>query len=104
MPIFDFLLNPDKDRSDVPHKRLPTEAIKTIGSGVAKLMPRGGVRHPDSMITNGPNRSLYLPKGRPISPIPGFTPTMGKHLLVGPEIHRSTMDLKHLRNIQKKRG
>lgn len=55
----------------------------SVASGVKKLMVRG-VRHPDDMITKGPNRSLYIASGgHPVSPVPGRAPKMDKSILVG---------------------
>ena len=58
------------------------KAIEILSSGLDHLIPKGGVRHPDSTITRGSNRSLYLPGDRPISPVPGSHPVMGKDLLI----------------------
>jgi hypothetical protein len=57
------------------------QAFDLISSGLEHLIPKGGVKHPDSVITRGQNRSLYLPGDRPISPVPGSHPVMGKDLL-----------------------
>ena len=57
--------------------------LGAIGSGLGKLLPKGGVRNPDSVITQGSNRSLYIPQGGFVSPVPGFKPTLGKNLLTG---------------------
>lgn len=61
------------------------EGLIKGGAGFAKrLVPTGGIRHPDSVITNGPRRSLYLPKGGGISVLPGVNPTgLNKSLLIG---------------------
>ena len=58
------------------------KVINLISSGLDHLVPKGGVKHPDSVITKGSNRSLYLSKGTPISPVPGSHPVMGKDLLI----------------------
>ena len=58
-------------------------AFDLVSSGLSHLIPKGGIKHPDSMITRGSNRSLYLPGSGFVSPVPGARPTMGKQLLTG---------------------
>ena len=71
--------------------RLPGRAAEA-GTGIVKgligaaghFIPRGGLQHPDSAITRGSNRGLYLPSGgHPVSPVPGMNPRMNKELLTG---------------------
>lgn len=57
--------------------------VDIVGTGLKHLVPTGGVKHPDSLITKGPNRSLYLPGKGVVSPTFGGTPSLGKGLLVG---------------------
>lgn len=52
-----------------------------LASGIGRLMPRGGVRNPDDMITN---RSLYMGSRGTPSPLPrGQRINSGKELLTG---------------------
>jgi hypothetical protein len=81
-----------------------SKALGGLGSGVSRLMPKGGIRHPDSLITQGPNRSLYLPSGEFVSPVPGARPVMGKSLLVGSGIKKTSDGLEKLREIQRPRN
>ena len=75
--------------------------LGAIGSGLGKLLPKGGVRNPDSVITQGSNRSLYIPQGGFVSPVPGFKPTLGKNLLTGYTQKKKTTDgLAHLRKLR----
>jgi hypothetical protein len=80
------------------------KALGKMGSGLAGLMPKGGVRHPDTTITNGPNRSLYIPGNGFVSPTPGFRPVMGRGLLVGSGIKKTSDGLEKLREIQRPRN
>jgi len=65
-------------------KKGSTERVfDLVSSGLSHLVPKGGIKHPDSMITRGSNRSLYLPGTGFVSPVPGIRPTMGKQLLTG---------------------
>ena len=77
-----------------------SKALGGLGSGVSRLMPKGGIRHPDSLITQGPNRSLYLPSGGFVSPVPGMRPRMGKELLTGGPGRKRNDGLGHLRRLR----
>jgi hypothetical protein len=79
------------------------KALGKSGTGLAGLMPKGGVRHPDTTITNGPNRSLYIPGNGFVSPTPGFRPVMGRGLLVGSGIKKTSDGLEKLREIQRRK-
>ncbi len=63
--------------------KVGAKAVVSVAKGLGSFITRGGVRHPDSMITRGSNRSLYIPSGHPVSPVPGRTPRMDKSILVG---------------------
>lgn len=77
------------------------DALSTLGTGIAKLVPRGGIRHPDSVITQGPNRGLYLPSGGSVKPIPGNIPGLGRTLLTGGPRRKNYDDgLGHLRRLR----
>jgi hypothetical protein len=64
-------------------KRSTEREFDLVSSGLSHLIPKGGIKHPDSMVTKGSNRSLYLPGSGFVSPVPGARPTMGKQLLTG---------------------
>lgn len=63
---------------------LSSGGLQFVGRNIGRLMPRG-IRHPDSLITQGPNRSLFLPgHGQGVSVLPGVKPNgLSKSLLVG---------------------
>jgi hypothetical protein len=63
-------------------KNTGRKAFDLISSGLEHLVPRGGVKHLDSVITKGQNRSLYISGGKAPSPVPGSRPVMGKDLLI----------------------
>jgi len=65
------------DKKEVASKVL--SAGGGILSRLGRLMPRGGVRHPDSLVRN---RELYIGSGRMPSPIIGPV-NSGKALLTG---------------------
>jgi len=58
------------------------DIFRSISQGVRKAIP-GGIRPLDSLVTQGPNRDLYVSRGRCISPAPGISPAFNKSLLVG---------------------
>jgi hypothetical protein len=58
------------------------QVFDLVSSGLEHLVPKGGVKHLDSVITKGQNRSLYISGGKAPSPVPGSHPVMGKDLLI----------------------
>jgi len=63
-------------------KGIGKKAFDLVESSLEHLVPKGGVRHPDSVITKGQNRSLYISGSSAPSPVPGSRPVMGKDLLI----------------------
>jgi len=80
------------------------KSLSKAGPGLAGLMPKGGVHHPDSSITKGSNRSLYISGRGVVSPVPGMHPVMGKNLLTGSGLPKRQSDgLEKLREIQRRK-
>jgi hypothetical protein len=59
------------------------KAFEMINSGLQHLVPKGGVKHPDSVIRKDHNRGLYIPDGKMPKLIPGEQPKLNRHLLTG---------------------
>lgn len=87
----------DKDQENT--KKPVSKVLNLLESGLSHLVPKGGIRHPDSLITKGGHRSLFLSPGKPISPIPGSDPRLDKSLLVGSRRLSNTDGLDHFRKI-----
>jgi len=78
-----------------------SKLLGSVGHNVSRLMPKGGIRHPDSLITQGSNRSLYIPGNGFVSPVPGARPVLGKSLLTGgPRKKKYDDGLSHLRRLR----
>ena len=58
------------------------KGIDLVSSALEHIVPKGGIKHPDSVITRGANRSLYISGKSAPSPVPGSRPVMGKDLLI----------------------
>jgi hypothetical protein len=81
--------------------RTAGKLLGSAGHNISRLMPRGGIRHPDSLITQGSNRSLYIPGNGFVSPVPGARPVLGKGLLTGgPRRKKYDDGLDHLRRLR----
>ena len=80
-------------------KKPSSKVLDLIESGLSHLVPKGGIKHPDSLITRGRNRSLFISPGKVVSPIPGLDPKLDKSLLVGSRRLSNTDGLDHFRKM-----